>query len=311
MTILIQSFVASIIYQFELCTPRLVTKEQLKNKFIKMSAAEMLTFFTYAPIMFGRLVPGNNRFWQLLIQMRRILSLITSPSFNTDWCDYLDNLIFEHHDEYIELFGPLKPKHHFMLHYSKIIKMMGPLEHIQAIRGEAKHREGKLTSNSVSIRVNTCKTISIKQQLILSNRLLLNKGFKFDFSSGCLKDLSEETADALNNLTEFSPEDFIAADMLQIYNTKYRCDFAVRIDGHDELSMFAQIKDILVSTNNNDVLFFRNYIKTVSFFEHFFAYEVIRISKVIFVKQSDLLNHRPVLVYERSEKVYFITKSAL
>ena len=27
---------------------------------------------------------------------------------------------------------------------------MGPLEYIQAIRGEAKHKEGKLTSNSMS-----------------------------------------------------------------------------------------------------------------------------------------------------------------
>ena len=61
-------------YQFELCKPRLVTKEQLKNKLIKISAAEMLTFFTYAPIMFGRLVTEDYRYWQLLIQMRPILS---------------------------------------------------------------------------------------------------------------------------------------------------------------------------------------------------------------------------------------------
>ena len=37
-----------------------------------------------------------------------------------------------------------------MLHYPPVIKMMGPLVHLQAMRGESKHRERKSTSNSVA-----------------------------------------------------------------------------------------------------------------------------------------------------------------
>ena len=69
------------------------------------------------------------------------------------------------------------------------------------MRGESKQIEGKLTANSVATRVNICKTISIKQQLMLSHRLLLDKGFKSGFSSGRLKELSDETYNLLMNIT--------------------------------------------------------------------------------------------------------------
>ena len=252
-------------FQFETCQPRLVTIAQLKNKFIKMSAAEMLIFFTYVPIMFGRLVPEDHVYWQLLIRLRYIMSLLTSCSFDSEWFDYLDNCISEHHSLYIQLFGALKPKHHFMLHYSNIIRMMGPLEHIQAIRGEAKHREGKLISNSVSTRVNICKTIAIKQQLIISNRLLLNKGFDSKFASGRLREFSVEIADALTNLTNNVPDDYLAADIVEIFNTQYKCDLVVRIDGDNEFPSFAQITEILISCKNNDILFYCDVFRIVAF----------------------------------------------
>ena len=72
----------------------------------------------------------------------------------------------------------------------------------------------------VSTRVNICKTIAIKQQLIISNRLLLNKGFDSEFASGRLREFSVETADALTNLTNNVPDDYLAADMVKIFNTQ-------------------------------------------------------------------------------------------
>ena len=123
----------------------------------------------------------------MFIKLRRILSLLISKRFDTECFDYLNNLIAEDHELYIELLGALKPKHHFMVHYLLIINMMGPLEHLQAMRGESKHKGGKATSNSVATRVNICKTIAIKQQLMFSNRILLNRGFDRLFSSGRLQ----------------------------------------------------------------------------------------------------------------------------
>ena len=82
-----------------------------------MSAAEMVKFITYAPIMLGRFVPETNEYWKMFINLRQILCLLSCKHFDINWLEYLENLISEHHEQFIKLFGPLKPKHHFMLHY--------------------------------------------------------------------------------------------------------------------------------------------------------------------------------------------------
>ena len=163
-------------YQFESCIPPGITIDQLKNKFIKISAAEMFTFFPYAQIMFGHFVLEDNTYWELFLKIRLILSLLRSKQFDLECLNYLEDFIADHRVHYIQLFGPLKPKHHFMTHYPLIIKKMGPSSHIHSTRSEYKHRQQKSTSNSVPTRFNICKTIAIKQQLMFVNRLLLNKG---------------------------------------------------------------------------------------------------------------------------------------
>lgn len=200
-----------------------------------MSASEMLTFFRYAPLMFGRFVKENNVYWQLLLKLKRIVSLLYSKHFNTNWIDYLNNLIFEHHEQFIALFGPMKPKFHFLTHSGPIIKKMDPLNHFQGIRGEAKHRDGKLVSNAVSTRVNICKTIAIKQQLMLSNQFLLNKGFNSGLSTGLLKRLSNKTVNLLTNLMpNRNPKDYSLSDFVTVYNTKYRTNYFVIIDKNED-----------------------------------------------------------------------------
>lgn len=44
--------------------------------------------------------------------------------------ELLKVLIAEHHAMYIELCGPLKPKHHFMVHYPTLLTKVGPLPNI-------------------------------------------------------------------------------------------------------------------------------------------------------------------------------------
>ena len=101
------SIIRKFNYQFEFSKPPAITKDQLKNNFIKMLAAEMLTFCKCAPLMFGHFVSEDNKYWRLLIELRRILSLLLSKHFDTEFLDYLENLISENHELYIKMFGPL------------------------------------------------------------------------------------------------------------------------------------------------------------------------------------------------------------
>ena len=75
--------------------------------------------------------------------------------------------------------------------------------------------------------------------------------------------------------------------------------------------MFAQIREILIFSNDNNILFGCNAFRAVAFWEHFFAYKVEKTFKTIFVEQSELSNHRPVLRYEHSKKIHIVTKSAV
>ena len=191
--------------------------------------------------MFGHFVSEDNMYWRLLIELRRILSLLLSKHFDTECLDYLENLISEYHELYLKMFGSLKPKHHFMLHYPLVIKIMGPLVHLQAVRGQSKHREGKSTSNSVATQ-DICKTIAIKQQLILSNRLLLRKGFDPGFSSGVLKEMSGETFNALQNylsLNNCISNDYSSTETISVFHTQYKKDFTIITSMVDDFPIFS------------------------------------------------------------------------
>ena len=185
---------------------------------------------------------------------------------------------------------------------------MGPLRDLWAMGGERKHREGKSTANSVATRVNICKTIALKQQLIFSKRLLLNKGFDPGFSTGILRELSFETSNSLPS--DSDPDDYFEGDKVRVYNTEYKIDFTIVVDTDDEFFVFAKIKKNFISSVTSEIVFICDTYKTISFCEHFFAYEVIQTTKTIFVKQADLLSYHPVVMHNHyNGKVYAITRS--
>ena len=177
---------------------------------------------------------------------------------------------------------------YFMILYyvkecSQIIRMLGPLGNIQATRSEATHRKAKLGANSVSTRINICKTIAMKQQLIFSNKLLPNQGSDSEFASGHLREFSAETANELETLTNYKANDYLGVDSVKIYNTQYKFELFIRIDGDDEFSTFAQIKEILIFFQDNDIHFCYNPFKTLYFSEHIFAHKSI-LNYIIIIK---------------------------
>lgn len=68
--------------------------------------------------------------------------------------------------------GSLVPKHHFLIHYARKMKLFGPLSKISCLPYERKHRKGKITARSSLNRINVYKTIALKHQLILNHRFL-------------------------------------------------------------------------------------------------------------------------------------------
>ena len=76
-------------------------------------------------------------------------------------------LIKEHHSLYIELFGDLKAKFHFMVHYERIIIKNGPVVKFSSMRPESKHTVLKMILSQSSCHKNILKSIAIRYELSL------------------------------------------------------------------------------------------------------------------------------------------------
>lgn len=117
----------------------------------------------------------------------------------------------------------LKPKHHFLLHYPRIMSEIGPLSKISSIRFEATHRIGKSTTKTSTSHVNFCRTIALKYPLILIYRFLSKECQKNIFSTCPIK--AFYTQKDVPNFNEYfhlisSSEIFRITSWVSFYNQK-------------------------------------------------------------------------------------------
>lgn len=280
--------------------PPLITNDHLKKKKIKMSFAEMKALVLYAGLLFGNLVPYENKFWYLYIILRQILAIILSKNVSKEKCEALKDLIIKHHSLYKNLFDiPLKPKCHNLVHYPDIMLKIGPLVNISSLRYESKHREFKLCANTVASRVNITKTLAIKQQLNLCYRFLGKKGFQEEVIS----DEKEETLQnidliipGIDSCSNFSSE--IMDTFKKVYlcksvsfgNTTYLKGDILLTDNTTSLPEFGKVVHIL-QNNLNDILFVLKRIKVINFHEHLFSYEVVFVDELFYLVFNPSLIH--------------------
>jgi hypothetical protein len=113
------------------------------NGGIKQKASQCWNLIRHVPLIFKSFFEDitdldlqNN--CQLILKLLKIMSIVFSPKLLASDIDYLEILIDEHHKLYIELHGTLKPKHHLMIHYPRVLRTMGPLVCLWTMRYESK-----------------------------------------------------------------------------------------------------------------------------------------------------------------------------
>ena len=93
------------------------------------------------PLMLGELIiEENNCVCIYLIKFSILVERLCASSFSNSDLIILDFVIEEFFDTYYQLFpdANMKPKSHFLRHYTEMIKRFGPL--VQTLRFEAKHQ---------------------------------------------------------------------------------------------------------------------------------------------------------------------------
>lgn len=259
-----------------------------------MSASEMLAFSLYFGILIGDLVTEDEPSWKFYILIRQIMDLLLSRSYTVETIQYLKALIEEHHQLFFELFDePLKPKYHIVLHYPDIILKVGPLRNLWCMKFEAYHKLLKSTVNSTSCHKNLLVTLTTKDSLRFSQRILSKKGFHENIDFHAL----HENLDFLarNDFFKEFSKDAFCASWVTIANICFKRDFIIQIsDENLLLPDFAQIKHIIIDDNN--IYFIVMKIFTVAFLGHIFAYEVnlVQYNQNLFlINYNDITNPYP------------------
>ncbi|CAD6227245.1 GSCOCG00011950001-RA-CDS [Cotesia congregata] len=258
--------------------PRDIKKNQITEKYLKVSAAEALCVIRNLGVLIGHFIPVDDLHWKLCIYLKVIIDIVTSPIIHDDLCDYLQRQISEYLRLLTSLFSNcLKPKHHFLLHYSRVMKLMGPLWNLNTMRAESKNKEAKVDARTAVSRRNICKTIAIKQQLHLSYRFTLNHQnvCKYDYEVDdvtLLKDLPQYSS-YCQYLPKSTIEHIYEIKLLKFKARSIKIDIILMIptsSGPNFFEVFIIIHDF------NDQLFIitKNLTDYCYYDEHYQAYEI-------------------------------------
>lgn len=107
--------------------PHLVPLTSATKRTIGGNAHENWSLLRFLPLLIG--VPSNEPAWQVLCDLKDIVELAVAPLHTEDSISYLDFKISEHRAVFQEVFSHerIRPKHHFLEHYSQLIRQFGPL----------------------------------------------------------------------------------------------------------------------------------------------------------------------------------------
>lgn len=273
-----------------------IHEDIFKKTKLKMSASETLMFVKNFGILVGDKIPKDNKEWLLYLKLREILSLILSPVVHKTTHNLLQILIAEHNELYIKLSGStLQPKFHFLLHYPKIMDVMGSLKQFWSMRFESKHRELSKTAKSTQCRRNLISTMSIKHQLRLAyvfvnfDSLSINK-----VENGSLSSISESLKSDLKRSFNFieleSADTIFQTKWIKFNDVTFKAGVVLQLDQLDDhgFPIFGLLKHVLYV--GNEYFFLFENLETEEFNNHFYAYSVVEKNTFSYIK----LNHLSV-----------------
>lgn len=141
----LNSFIKSFPFNDNANKPPEISRNRSNNQaLLKMSASEMLSFVRFFGLMVGHLITDKeDEYWKLYKYLRQIIDILCSPRIIDSDAKQLKVLIKLHHELYIRLCGPLKPKFHILSHYPRILFENGPFTNFWCMRFESRHRDLK------------------------------------------------------------------------------------------------------------------------------------------------------------------------
>lgn len=111
------------------------------------------------------------------MELSEITERLTASEFRDFEIELLEDRIFNYldmrkniFDQFPDLLGTPKPKHHFLCHYGDAIRKFGPPLSFWTGRFESKHRVAKGTAESAKNFVNITSTLAVRQQMRMASK---------------------------------------------------------------------------------------------------------------------------------------------
>jgi hypothetical protein len=149
--------------------PPIVLKNKIK---IGMSAGQMRVLLRYIGMVLECLnCDSSDRVCRQIILLTEIFAYAASPRLHRLEIEEMEVDIYRYLDNAQEILGKtcLKPKHHFLAHYSENYIQFGPLNNVSSLRYESKHRFAKDTVHKAKNFKNVLKLLAVRHQRLQSH----------------------------------------------------------------------------------------------------------------------------------------------
>lgn len=156
--------------------PPTISKTNLNNNCIVISAFEMICLVRYFGLIVSELVPLSTKIWELYISLRKIVDICCARVLQRECVLQLDSLVSEHNKLFLFFSNSsLKLKFYFLTHYGRLLLKNGPISLTFSLRYKAKHSFLKAYANSIPCRINLGHTLSHKLQIQMIHCCLVQK----------------------------------------------------------------------------------------------------------------------------------------
>ena len=191
--------------------------------------------------------------WQLYISLKKIVELVCSPSIHQSQIVYLQSVI----ENYLDLRSTefpdvkLRPKHHYLLHYPKLILSYGPLIRLWTMRFESKHSYFKKCARTLQNFKHITFSLAERHQLLqafYSAGSLFKPTLQVNCSSEFnIKLLKESVVKAIfDTEINFTKQNTVLSDSLVFKGTEYKINQAVVLDKSDDQITMGLVMKLLV-----------------------------------------------------------------
>ena len=244
-----------------------------------LKAAESWCLFIYLPLILSKLVDKRNKHWQLLLMLQEITDIVMAPKITDAMLTQFDLLYFEFLNLFQSLYPnqSIRPKMHFLVHFSTIVRKNGPMRNYWAMNYERLNGAIKKPAHTMNNFKDPIKTLAFKRQSAMLHAQLSKKTLRDAVEIGAISKIPLKNFPQAELLKFFRPseETIQVSTKITINGVLYSAGMFMAMEKISENNLLAFAKiDRIICEDCNNPLFALSAYSTIEFDQHCFSYIV-------------------------------------